>query len=78
MKVDYYVKQINEKKETKNLFLFTDDLQIIKTFDVVEFDSLFFQVIELEVVKNLHIKAICVETTVKLIKLIKEDEEDQE
>ena len=65
MKVNFYVKQINEHQKTRDKFLFSDDYAEMMEHKQIEHDGKRFQVKSLEWMKDKSLKAVCLEIITK-------------
>jgi len=61
MKVNFYVKQIDEHQKTRNQFLFSDEYAEMMEHKQIDFEGLKLQVDSLEWMKNKSLNAICLE-----------------
>lgn len=61
MKVQFYVKQINESQKTRDKFLFSDDYAEMMVNKQIDYDDQKFQVKEMEWMNDKTLKAVCLE-----------------
>lgn len=61
MKVQFYVKQIDEHQKTRDQFIFSEDYAEMMEYKQIEFDGHRLQVNSLEWMKDKSPKAVCLE-----------------
>jgi hypothetical protein len=61
MKVNFYVKQINEHQKTRDQFLFSDEYAEMMEHKQIEHDGQKFKVDSLEWMNDKSLKAVCLE-----------------
>jgi len=61
MKVNFYVKQINERQETRDQFQFSDEYSEMMINKHIDHEGLKLQVESLELMNDKSLKAVCLE-----------------
>lgn len=65
MKVQFYVKQIDEHQKTRDKFLFSEDWAEMMVNKQIDYNEQRFQVNSLEWMKDKSLKAVCLEIITK-------------